>query len=248
MKKLLALTLLVPSISLAGTNVQTGTFSDHNHIRTYDNDTYYNPEANSKVKNSGNSESSSRSSSRSNLMNSGNSLSLSRGGSGGDSKANSRAYGGRSSVGDTKSKSRSKAYGGDSSSYTGASTSSVDNVSTGSNNVSIEGDDGDTYNFRRIPANTAYAPSLVVGTCLGSASAGGQGATFGFSMGKTMVDEGCARLREVIYWHQIGEVEIAKNILKQSKYYKQAYKVKKPKVRCEYPTGDKCTKHRYRNR
>ncbi len=244
MKKLLAITLLLPSISLAGTNVQTGTFSGHNNISTYDNDTYYNPEANSKIKNSGNSESSSRS----NLMNSGNSLSLSRGGSGGDSDASSRAYGGRSSVGDTKSKSRSKAYGGDSRAYTGASTSSVDNVSTGSNNVSIEGDEGDSYNFRRIPANTAYSPSLTVGDCLGSASAGGQGATFGFSMGKTMVDEGCARLREVMYWHQIGEVKIAKDILKQSKYYKQAYEVKKPKVRCEYPTGDKCTKHRYRNR
>jgi hypothetical protein len=38
----------------------------------------------------------------------------------------------------------------------------------------------------------AFSPELVAtGDCMGSASAGGSGATFGFSLGGTTIDEGC---------------------------------------------------------
>lgn len=45
----------------------------------------------------------------------------------------------------------------------------------------------------RNPVSTATAPALTVanGTCMGSTSGGAQGASFGFSIGGTWVDEGC---------------------------------------------------------
>lgn len=47
------------------------------------------------------------------------------------------------------------------------------------------------------PVSTAYAPNLVAGfdTCMGSASAGAQGMTFGVSFGSTWHDENCERLK-----------------------------------------------------
>lgn len=53
----------------------------------------------------------------------------------------------------------------------------------------------------------AYAPPLAAtGDCLGSASAGGSGATFGLSLGKTYVDEGCNARRDSIHLAELAKL------------------------------------------
>jgi len=50
----------------------------------------------------------------------------------------------------------------------------------------------------------AYAPPLTTGHCMGSASAGGSGAAFGFSLGKTYIDENCNARYDSILLHNLG--------------------------------------------
>lgn len=67
---------------------------------------------------------------------------------------------------------------------------------SGGNVITVEGDKGDTYIApaqERNPVATAYAAPLVStnGTCMGSSSAGGQGASLGLSFGTTWTDNNC---------------------------------------------------------
>lgn len=85
---------------------------------------------------------------------------------------------------------RSNATGGQSTATGG--TASANGVVT----VSVEGAKGDvTYApaQERAPVATAYAAPLTAsnGTCMGSSSAGGQGAAFGLSFGSTWTDNNC---------------------------------------------------------
>lgn len=77
-----------------------------------------------------------------------------------------------------------------------------------STNVNIE---GDTYQTRRIPVATAYAPALTAGefTCLGSFSGGIQTGVLGLSGGKTTVDQNCVMIRQVYMLQQMGQHKAA---------------------------------------
>lgn len=68
----------------------------------------------------------------------------------------------------------------------------TDNSNNASQSVTVQ---GDSYEAPRIPAATAYAAGLTAanGTCMGSSSVGGQGMSFGFSLGSTWNDSGCNR-------------------------------------------------------
>lgn len=61
-------------------------------------------------------------------------------------------------------------------------------VAVGGTVVNVAGDAAP-----KIPAATATAPGLSAanGTCMGSSSLGGQGASFGFAVGSTWTDSGC---------------------------------------------------------
>lgn len=188
MKKIilfLAVTACTPAMAAINTNITGGTIKGG--VSIDDSNNYSATGGNSNAR-GGNSNATG-----------GNSNSSSHGGAGGaggdGGNSNSIAYGGRSSVGDTKSKSVS----GDSYAKTGESTSSVDNVTTGSNNVNIEGDEGTVNNFRRIPANTAIAPSgnNAPFTCFGYAGVAAQGATFGGAIGGSKLDKGCVMQRNI---------------------------------------------------
>lgn len=57
---------------------------------------------------------------------------------------------------------------------------------------------GDNYEAPRIPVATAYAPNIApTAVCMGSSSAGGQGMTFGVSIGTSWTDENCLLLEQV---------------------------------------------------
>jgi hypothetical protein len=71
--------------------------------------------------------------------------------------------------------------------------------------VSIEADQ------RRLPVATATAPALAAstGTCMGSSSAGAQGAALGLSFGTTWTDAECDRRHDSIRLQQLGMTEAA---------------------------------------
>jgi len=71
--------------------------------------------------------------------------------------------------------------------------------------VSIEADQ------RRLPVATATAPALAAstGTCMGSSSAGAQGAALGLSFGTTWTDAECDRRYDSIRLQQLGMTEAA---------------------------------------
>lgn len=76
--------------------------------------------------------------------------------------------------------------------------------------VSVENDI--RYEQRRIPVNTAYAPGLTSSgedTCLGSISGGAQHAVFGISVGKTVTDANCVKLKRSKMLASLGEREAA---------------------------------------
>ncbi len=82
-----------------------------------------------------------------------------------------------------------------SASSSGGNTLSGGAMSTGAVNVSIEGDAG-SMSYHAAPRRevaTAYAAPLAAsnGTCMGSTSAGAQGAAFGVSFGSTWTDDSC---------------------------------------------------------
>jgi hypothetical protein len=71
--------------------------------------------------------------------------------------------------------------------------------------VSIEADQ------RRLPVATATAPALAAstGTCMGSSSAGAQGAALGLSFGTTWTDAECDRRYDSIRLQQLGMTQAA---------------------------------------
>ena len=119
-------------------------------------------------------------------------------------------------------------------------------TSNGSNStINIE---GDNIRFRRNPANTAYAPALTAYNCLGSVSFGGQGATFGFTAGKTVLDEGCDRIRKANWWYNQGETLVAREIMLLDRDTAKAYYnvygydvyARNDRKSCMYPTQRNC--------
>jgi hypothetical protein len=77
--------------------------------------------------------------------------------------------------------------------------------SSASSSVHVEADK------RRIPVATATAPALTAsnGTCMGSSSAGAQGAAFGLSFGSTWTDTDCDRRYDSIRLQELGMTEAA---------------------------------------
>jgi hypothetical protein len=101
------------------------------------------------------------------------------------------------------------------SSYNPSSSHSTSRATSGStsraeggaaySSVSVEADQ------RRIPVSTATAPALAAstGTCMGSSSAGAQGAALGLSFGTTWTDAECDRRYDSIRLQQLGMTEAA---------------------------------------
>lgn len=79
-------------------------------------------------------------------------------------------------------------------------------ASGGNSAVTIQGNAAPRY-----PVATAYAAGLVAspGTCLGSASAGVQGAAIGLSIGSTTRDDGCHLIRRAVLLDQMGQPDAA---------------------------------------
>jgi hypothetical protein len=77
--------------------------------------------------------------------------------------------------------------------------------SSASSSVHVEADK------RRIPVSTATAPALTAsnGACMGSSSAGAQGAAFGLSFGSTWTDTDCDRRYDSIRLQELGMTEAA---------------------------------------
>lgn len=95
--------------------------------------------------------------------------------------------------------------------------SSNQNQSSAEGNTTTVTVTGDTYEARRIPVATAYAPSLTAGefTCLGSVSGGIQTGVVGLSGGKTTVDQNCVMIRQVYLLQQMGQYKAACERAKQ---------------------------------
>lgn len=93
-----------------------------------------------------------------------------------------------------------------------------------SNDISIG---GDNFEAAKIPANTAYAPTVIATSdCLGSISAGGQGLDFGFSVGGTKESEPCNIREDAKLVAALTKDEnLVKATLCQSDRVKEAYKV-----------------------
>jgi hypothetical protein len=91
-------------------------------------------------------------------------------------------------------------------STSGASNrTNVDSRALASSSVHVEADK------RRIPVATATAAALAAsnGTCMGSSSAGAQGAALGLSFGTTWTDTDCDRRYDSIRLQELGMTEAA---------------------------------------
>lgn len=87
---------------------------------------------------------------------------------------------------------------------------------TTNTSVQVAGDNV-VYEAARIPVATAYAAGLTAsnGTCMGSTSAGGQGMSFGFSVGTTWKDAGCDRRYNAQALAAVGQGKAAVALLCQ---------------------------------
>lgn len=76
-------------------------------------------------------------------------------------------------------------------------------------------------------AGTAYSAPLVASpdTCMGSSSMGGQGMTFGFSLGSTWTDENCERLKNSRELRKAGFARAANALLCMNSDVRDAMKV-----------------------
>ena len=116
-------------------------------------------------------------------------------GSGNSTNANTNLQGqaqGQAIVGSGNSTNRVNTAAAANQSQTNAGNS----LTGGAVSVSVEGAKGDVYIApaqERAPVSTAYAAPLTAanGTCMGSSSAGGQGAALGLSFGTTWTDTNC---------------------------------------------------------
>lgn len=88
---------------------------------------------------------------------------------------------------------RSSATGGNS-----QANNSNSNANSGNNSDQSVTVNGDTYEARRIPVATAYAPNIApTATCMGASSAGVQAPGLGISVGTSWTDENCMKLERV---------------------------------------------------
>lgn len=87
---------------------------------------------------------------------------------------------------------------------------------------------GDTTNYQapRIPVSTAYAPNIMpTAVCMGSSSVGGQGMSFGFSLGSSWTDSNCMLLEQVRTVSVVlGQKEIAAEMMMAVPAYAEAVK------------------------
>lgn len=99
---------------------------------------------------------------------------------------------------------------------------------TTSTSVSVAGDNI-TYEAAKIPVATAYAPNIVAtALCKFGVSGGGQGMTFGFSVGVSITDENCMLLEQVRTVSVIlGDKETAAEMMMAVPAYAEAVKRRK---------------------
>lgn len=116
---------------------------------------------------------------------------------------------------------------GDSMSYSTKATGSVGDT-TATATTAASGDSSvSTSSVYKETSSTAYAPSVQVGgqdMCRSGVGAGGQGTAFGISLGGSVIDENCERLklaREIAV--TLGDRETAKALLCQDVRVAQAY-------------------------
>ena len=124
--------------------------------------------------------------------------------------------------------------------------------------VTIEGDE---YKAAKVPVSTAVAPSIFTAhNCMGSASLGLSGQFFGFSGGKTMIDQDCVRDRKAHTLLTFGKRKVAIALLCQDEETRQAFEeagescpTKKTQVKvtfkpvqkerkCQFPSEKNCAK------
>lgn len=88
--------------------------------------------------------------------------------------------------------------------------------------------EGDTTNYHapRIPVSTAYAPNIMpTAVCMGSSSMGGQGMSFGFSLGTSWTDSNCMLLEQVRTVSVVlGQKEVAQEMMMAVPAYADAVK------------------------
>lgn len=94
------------------------------------------------------------------------------------------------------------------------------------NSVAVDASDRSSTNVRyKEAANSAIAGPLVTSnnTCMGSTTAGGQGLSFGFSLGSTWVDQDCVRRLDAAFLAKIGAGGAAKELMCQKQEIRAAY-------------------------
>lgn len=125
----------------------------------------------------------------------------------------------QSSRNSNRNDNRSSATGGNS-----AASNSNSNANSGNNSAQSVNVEGDTYEARRIPVATAYAPNIApTAVCMGTSSAGAQGVTFGISVGTSWTDDNCMLLEQVrTVAAVIGDKEIAAEMMCDVKAYAAA--------------------------
>ena len=120
---------------------------------------------------------------------------------------------------------------------------SVDNANNAKQKTEVTVE-GDTYEARRIPVATAYAPAIApTAPCMGSSSAGGQGVGFGLSFGTSWTSEECLILETARSFDNLNDPLAALEVRCQAKYakittacQKLAEKVKPAKAAVVEPT------------
>jgi hypothetical protein len=93
--------------------------------------------------------------------------------------------------------------------------------------LSSDNSGNNSGNYRAKPnvASTSYAPGLVASddTCMGSSSVGGQGMTFGFSVGTTWRDSDCVRRKDARFLAVVGERNAALALMCQKDSIAEAF-------------------------
>lgn len=92
--------------------------------------------------------------------------------------------------------------------------------------VNLDLSNNSKVNNPNFPVAQAYAPGLVVGgseMCVGSVSAGGQGASFGFSVGATVTDDACIRRKDSRFLANTGYRRAACELMRQKEDVAEAF-------------------------
>lgn len=156
-----------------------------------------------------------------------------KGGAGGNGYGGSVVGSGNSSnhvsQGQQQGQAQSIRFSNTNSSVASSSTASGANAINSGNNattmVSVQGDDV-RYEAAKIPVATAYAPNIVAtALCKFGVSGGGQGMTFGFSVGVSITDENCMLLEQVRTVSVVlGQKEVAQEMMMAVPAYAEAVK------------------------